>query len=53
MKKEIIEQFNHIYTDGKGPDFDDMSCFFPCEIDEAIQYVNLGYEAEAPKIVIL
>ena len=35
----------------QGPDFDDMSSFFPCETDEAIQYINLG--AQAPKIVIL
>ena len=25
----------------KGLDFDDMSSFFPCEIDDAIQYINL------------
>ena len=37
----------------QGPDFDDMSSFFPCEIDVAIQYINLGYGAQAPKIVIL
>jgi hypothetical protein len=36
-----------------GPDFDDMSSFFPCEIEDAIQYINLGYGAQAPKIVIL
>ena len=36
-----------------GPDFDDVSSFFPCEIDDAIQYINLGYGAQAPKIVIL
>ena len=30
-----------------------MSSFFPCEIDDAIQYINLGYGAQAPKIVIL
>ena len=29
----------------QGPDFDDMSSFFPCEIDDAIQYINLGYGA--------
>ena len=34
----------------QGPDFDDMSSFFPCEIDHAIQYINLGYGAQAPKI---
>ena len=37
----------------QGPDFDDMSSFFPCEIDDAIQYINLGYGAQDPKIVIL
>ena len=35
------------------PDVDDMSSFFPCEIDYAIQYINLGYGKQAPKIVIL
>ena len=38
--RELIKQ---------GPDFDDMSSFFPCEIDDAIQYINLGYGAQAPK----
>ena len=37
----------------QGLDFDDMSSFFPCEIDEAIQFIDLGYGAQAPKIVIL
>ena len=37
----------------QGPDFDDMSSFFPCEIDDAIQYINLGFGEQAPKIVIL
>ena len=37
----------------QGPDIDDMLSFFPCEIEYSIQYVNLGYEAQAPKIVIL
>ena len=35
-----------IYVDDQGPDFDDMSSFFPCEIDDAIQYINLGYGAQ-------
>ena len=30
-----------------------MPFFFPCEIDDAIEYINLGYGAQAPKIVIL
>ena len=37
-------------TDDHGPDFDDMSSFFPCEIDDGIQYIHLGYGAQAPKI---
>ena len=37
----------------QGPDFDDMSSFFPSEINDAIKYINLGYGAQAPKIVIL
>ena len=36
----------------QGPDFHGMASFFPCEIDDAIQYINLGYGAQAPKIVI-
>ena len=39
--------------DQQDPDFDEMSSFFSCEIDDAIQYINLGYGAQAPKIVIL
>ena len=34
--------------DPQGPEVDDMSSFFPCEIDYAIQYINLGYGAQAP-----
>ena len=30
-----------------------MSSFSSCEINDAIQYINLGYGAQAPKIVIL
>ena len=31
-----------------------MTCdLLPCEIYDAIQYINLGYGAQAPKIVIL
>ena len=37
----------------QGPDFDNISSFFPCEIDDSIQYINLGYGARALKIVIL
>ena len=43
----------HRVSKNQGPDFDDMSSFFPCEIDDAIQYINFGYGAQAPKIVIL
>ena len=39
--------------DNQGPDFYDMSSFFPCERDGVIQYINLGYGAQPPKIVIL
>ena len=42
-----------LYYNHQGPDFDDISCFFPCEIDDAIQYINLVYGAQALKIVIL
>ena len=38
-------------SQNQDPDFDDMSSFFPCEIDDAIQYINLGYGEQAPKIV--
>ena len=34
----------------QGLDFDDTSFFFPCDTDDAIQYINLGYGAQAPKI---
>ena len=40
-------------SDYQGPDFDDMSSLFPCVIDDAIQYINLEYGAQASKIVIL
>ena len=33
------------YLNHQGPDFDDMSSFFPCEIDDAILYIVLGYGA--------
>jgi hypothetical protein len=37
----------------QGPDFDDMSSFFPCETDDAIKYINLGYGVQDSKVVIL
>jgi hypothetical protein len=40
-------------NNSQGLDFDDMSSFFACEINDAIQYINLKYEAQDPKIVIL
>ena len=52
-KEEIDKQHKARESDRQGPDFDDMSFIFPCEIDDAIQYINLGYGAQAPKIVIL
>ena len=36
-------------NNNRDPDFDNMSSFFPCEIDDAIQYINLGYGPQAPK----
>ena len=36
----------------QGPDFDDMSSFFPCEIDNSIQFINLGYGAQAPYCIV-
>ena len=42
-----------LVCDYQGPDFDDISSFFPCEIDYAIKCINLGYGAQAPKIFIL
>ena len=47
------EDFVFFYAHHQGPDFDDMSSFFPCEIVDEIQYINLGYREQAPKIVIL
>ena len=38
--------------DNQGPDIDD-AIFFPCEIDNAMHYINLGYGVQAPKMVIL
>ena len=44
---------NDMVCDDQGPDFDGMSSFFPCDIDDAIQYINLGYGAQAPKMVVI
>ena len=41
----------HTVTHHQGLDFDDMSSFFPCDIYDAIQYINIAYGAQAPKIV--
>ena len=49
----LSEIHHHHHRYHKGPDFDDMSPIFPCEKDDAIQYINLGCGAQAPKIVIL
>ena len=48
----ILIKWNR-YSHLQGPDFDEMSSFFPCEIYDAIQYINLGHGAQSPKIVIL
>ena len=53
LKGFHIFKLNTADSDMQGLDFDDMSSFFPCEIDDAIQYINLGYGAQAPQIVIL
>ena len=50
--KQAAFKLSHLINH-QGPDFDDMSSFFPCEIDDAIQYINLRYGAQAPKTVIL
>ena len=44
-----IRSYRNVYH--QGPNFDHMSSFFPCEIDDAIEDINLGYGAQAPKIV--
>ena len=43
-----LDKCNH-----QGSEFDGMSFFFPCEIDDAIEHINLGYAAQAPNIAIL
>ena len=48
----INEEISAVY-DEQGPDFDVMLSFFLCEIDDVIQYINLEYGEQAPKIVIL
>ena len=52
QKKIVSCEFNYKSYD-QSPDFDDMSSFFPREIDDSIQYINLGYGAQAQNIVIL
>ena len=49
----VTPNHNFFMPHHQGPDFDDMSSFFPCEVDDAIQYINFGYGAQAPKMVIL
>ena len=51
--QEIEQTLTVFHNDHQGPDFDDMSYFFPCEMDDAIQFITLGYGAQARKIVIL
>ena len=53
-QNEVNGQSTHqMIFNQQGPDFDDMLSFFPCEVDDAIQYINLGYGMQAPKLVIL
>ena len=52
---EVVHFFlklKHYYNE-QGPDFEDMSSLFACEIDDAIQCIILGYGAQAPKIIII
>ena len=53
IKKVDINKLDGHNANNQALDFNDMSSFFPCEIDDAVQYINLGYGAQAPKIVIL
>ena len=46
----ILQIYVYIYY-YQGSDFEDMSSFFPCEIDDANQYINLGYGPQVPKII--
>ena len=52
---DIVAAVTYMLADSyeQGPDFDDMSSFFPCNIDDEIQYINIGNGAQTPKIVIL
>ena len=47
----VLPSVKNHFNDDQGLDFDDIS-FFPCEIDDAIQYINLGYGAQAPKFIL-
>ena len=51
MKNDTFLVFQTMQNNNQGPDFDDISSSFPCEID--YQYIKLGYGEQAPKIVIL
>ena len=42
---------NSLISDHQGPDFDSMSYLFPCEIDDAIQYINLGCKEISAKTI--
>ena len=53
IQKIVITDFTKRNANDQGPDFDGMPSFFPCKIDDAIQYINLGYGAHAQKIDIL
>ena len=54
MLKHLFYVVNVVHKNGQqGPYFDDMSSFFSCKIDDAVQYIDLGQGAQAPKIVIL
>ena len=40
VERNHMEVINNGICDNQGPDFDDMSSLFPCEIDDVIQYIN-------------
>jgi hypothetical protein len=39
-----------VVSDDQGPDFDDMSSFFPCIICGSLKYINPGYELLVTKM---
>ena len=48
LEPDDLYYYCYYHHHHQGLDFDDMSSFFPREIDAAIQYINLGYGAQTP-----